>query len=399
MILPIGDEPNPRGTPWVTYALLAVNAAVFLLLSLPLMSRGADPSDPAVQQLLRALIAANPDADPRLILHTVLKGRSAYDFFLLRWGYVPADLQLLSLFSSMFLHGGWAHLLGNMLFLWIYGDNVEHALGRVGYLAAYLATGLVAALGYGLFVPADQGQIPMVGASGAISGVLGFYFVWFPRNRVRLMIVPFIFWVWKVQARLVLGFYLIVDNLLPFLLDQHGSSVAHGAHIGGFVGGVVAALLLNQWSRFRCRRRAAECDGFAARGTTDAGADQVVHAMDRAEAAEAIHLYLALPGAERRRLPLAVVASLADWLTAQGQVDAALALYRQGQDDHPRGPGLDRIFLGIGLALLHGKGRPTAAYQYLLDALDAGPEEEVRRRAREALDQIEALQKLRIRPR
>lgn len=426
MILPIGDEPNPRGTPWVNYALLAVNIGVFVVVTLPLMMRPADPNDPLTQALLRALIDANPQADPREIAYHFLKGRTAYDIFLLRWGFRPGDPSLLALFSSMFLHGGWAHLLGNMLFLWIYGDNVEHALGRLGYLAAYLATGVLAAVGYSVVAPAAQGHVPMVGASGAISGVLGFYFIWFPRNRVRLLFFPFFFFVWKIQARWVLGFYLIVDNLLPFLIQPRGGGggVAYGAHIGGFVGGVLGALLLDRWSRFRGRRTAACCEPEEPEEVGPAETEAaprperrapslrhlpldapglptpVVELMldiKAAQHADAIRRYLALSSFHRRRVPVVVVAHLAEWLANAGQIDAALALYRQAVDDNPRGPGLDRLFLGIGLLLLHGKGRPTAAFQYLLDALDASPSPEVAAEARAALQQIETLQKLQLR--
>jgi len=405
LLLPIGDEPNPHGVPWVNYALLTINIGVFVVVTLPLMLRPADPSDPLTQAYLRALIDANPQGDPREIAYHFLRGRTAYDMLLLQWGYRPGAPSVLTLLTSMFLHGGWAHLLGNMLFLWIYGDNVEHALGRPGYLTAYLLTGAIAALSYGVLVPAADGQIPMVGASGAISGVLGFYFIWFPRNRVRLVLFPLLFLVWKVQARLVLGFFVIVDNLLPFLLrGQGGSGVAHGAHIGGFVAGVTGALVLNRWHRHRCRQSALACGDEETgeslpRPVPGAGAEEVIRQIDAARPARAIRAYLALSTLDRQRVPVEVVAQLADWLASSGQPDAALALYRQAQDDHPRGPGLDRLFLGIGLVLLHGKGRPTAAYQYLLDALDASPSTQVAAAAREALASIDRMQKLRMEPR
>ena len=402
MLLPIGDEPNPRGTPWVNYALIAVNIGVFVVVTLPLMMRGADPDDPLTRAFLRALIEANPEADPAAIAYHFLRGRTAYDMFLLHWGYRPADPSVLALFSSMFLHGGWAHLLGNMLFLWIYGDNVEHAMGRLAYLGAYLLTGVLAAVGYGLLVSGADGNTPMVGASGAISGVLGFYFIWFPRNRVRLLFFPFFFFVWKLPARLVIGFFVVIDNLLPVLLSQQ-SGVAYGAHLGGFVAGVAGALLFNPWSRYRCRSSVASCNpepesfpGLSPRGQ---GAEQVIRLLDQARPAAAIHAYLALPALDRRGVPVEGVAGMGNWLASSGQPDAALALYRQGLDDNPRSPGLEHLFLGIGLTLLHGKGRATAAYQYLLDALDATTSPDVQARAREALRQIERLQKLQVRPR
>ncbi len=259
MFLPIGDQPNPKGTPYINYALMAVNVLVFLLITVPLMSRGVDPEDPLLQELLQRFLAQNPGIDPGALADHFITGMSAYDLFLLQWGYRPGAPSVLTLFSSMFLHAGWLHLLGNMLFLWIYGDNVEHRLGRVGYLLSYLAAGALAALGYGLIASASAGGIPMVGASGAISGVLGFYFLWFPRNKVRLLVVlfPFFFDVWLVGARIVLGFYLIIENLLPFIFtSSSGGGVAHGAHIGGFLAGLAGAGALNSWTRRRCRRMA-----------------------------------------------------------------------------------------------------------------------------------------------
>jgi hypothetical protein len=239
----------------------------------------------------------------------------------------------------------------------------------------------------------------MVGASGAISGVLGFYFLWFPRNRVRLLVLffPFIF-TWRVSARLVLAFYLIMENLLPFLLSRSDQSgVAYGAHIGGFMAGLLGAVALNAWQAWRCRRNAAECQPEQSTGTPSS--EMVVATVEQGRPLDAVQPYLGLLRSERARVPAEVVAALGDALAAAGQPDGALALYRQGISDHPRGPGLDRIFLGIGLTLLHGKGRPAAAYQYLLDALDADPSPEVAQAARAGLAEIEHLQKWQLRDR
>jgi membrane associated rhomboid family serine protease len=396
IFLPIGDQPNPRGTPIVNYALLAVNVAVFLVVTLPLMGRAADPTDPATQEYLRALLRGHPGADPELLVMQALRQLSAYDVFLMTWGYRPADPSPLALLSSMFLHGGWLHLLGNMLFLWIYGDNVEHRLGRLGYLAAYLGTGALAAVGYGLLAPAGTGNAPMVGASGAISGVLGFYFLWFPRNQVRVFVWLFIYVdVWLVNARIVLGFFILADNLLPYLLSSRGAGggVAYGAHIGGFVAGLLGAFLVNRWMDFRCRRSARACgeEPEPRSGTPDS--DGVVRAFEEGDLQEAARRYLTLPTGDRRRVPLPVVAALGDWLASGQQADAALALYGQALAARPREPGAARLALGIGLVLLYQKQRPTAAYQYLMDVLDADPEPVVEQRAREALAHIETLQK------
>ena len=153
-------------------------------------------------------------------LRTLLSRTSAYDLFVFRYGFRPAAPHVADLFYSLFLHAGLLHLAGNMLFLWIYGDNVEHRLGRLWYLLAYLGTGVAATLFHSVFDSATE--LPLVGASGAISGVLGFYYLWFPYNRVRLLVVffPFLVDVIIVPARLVLGMFLIVDNLLPFLATR-----------------------------------------------------------------------------------------------------------------------------------------------------------------------------------
>jgi membrane associated rhomboid family serine protease len=406
VIIPIGDQPNPRGTPYVNYALLAANAVVFLAISVPLMYRAPDLHDPAVQAFLRDLLSRYPGANPDAVVYGTLQHLSAYDIFLTQWGYRPAHPSVIALFTSMFLHGGWLHLIGNMLFLWIYGDNVEHRLGRVGYLAAYLVTGVLAALSYGAFLSGSAGDTPMVGASGAISGVLGFYFLWFPRNKVRLLVLLFPFFVfdWLVGARIVLGFYLIVENLLPLLLIPAGAGggVAHGAHLGGFVAGLGAAFLADRWAALRCRRRAERCGArvtavpLAARRHDPAS---VVEAHREERLGEAVALYTTLPAAGRRQIPVGVAVDLAEHLVLTGEPDGALGIYRHILQDHPRGPGLDRIFLGIGLVLLHGKGRPAAAYQYLMDALDADPAPGVEQSAREALEHIASLQKLQVRQR
>jgi membrane associated rhomboid family serine protease len=172
----------------------------------------------------------------------ILEHISAYDLFVFQHGFRPAEFSVQTLFTSMFLHGGWLHLAGNMLFLWIFGDNVEARLGRIGYLLSYLGTGAAATLFFTLFVL--DSQVPLIGASGAISGVLGCYFIWFPRNQVKtfIFLFPFIMTTVLIPARLVLGFYLVVDNLVPFLLAAGASGgVAHGAHIGGFVAGLALA--------------------------------------------------------------------------------------------------------------------------------------------------------------
>src|SRR3954468_14901423 len=150
-MLPLGDDNSGRRTvPFVTYALVAINLLAFFV------------------------ELAQPDLDS----------------FILRWGTVPAQVMagkgLLTLLTSMFLHGGWAHILGNMLFLWIFGDNVEDAFGHGLYLIFYLVCGIIASLAQVMLSPSSQ--LPGIGASGAISGVLAAYIVMFGSNRVRVLI-------------------------------------------------------------------------------------------------------------------------------------------------------------------------------------------------------------------
>ncbi|HOU54099.1 MAG TPA: rhomboid family intramembrane serine protease [Myxococcota bacterium] len=234
MFLPFGDAPNPRRfRPWVTWCLIALNVGIYLVVSLPLSFTEADPRDPLLREYLRLIARSLP---PGISLREAMQQVSAYDLFVLRWGFKPAAPEVRDLIASLFLHGGLAHLAGNMLFLWIYGDNVEQRLGRLGYLAAYLGTGVLATVAFALFN--RHSLMPLVGASGAISGVLGLYFVLFPRNVVKVFVFlfPFVMTTVLLPARLVLLGFLVLDNLLPVFLGAE-SGVAYGAHIGGFVAG------------------------------------------------------------------------------------------------------------------------------------------------------------------
>jgi membrane associated rhomboid family serine protease len=205
-MFPIRDH-NPSGRkPYVTYLLIAVNIATFL---------GYWSS---------------------------LQGR-ALDEFLYAWGLVPDQIMAghgaATLITHMFLHGGWMHLAGNMLFLWIFGDNLEDVLGHLRYLAFYLAAGLGAAALQIAGDPAATG--PMVGASGAIAGVLGGYLLLFPRARVDVLIIFVIFFrVFSIQAWIVLGVWFGLQLMNGFGATEDG--VAYLAHVGGFITGAVLIL-------------------------------------------------------------------------------------------------------------------------------------------------------------
>ena len=221
MFLPIGDAPNPKGVPLVTWALIAANVAVYLLFNLPLGTQRPDYDDPAFREYLQVMAHELQD---RVELRQLAEQTSAFELFAFEHGFRPHAPRPSALLSCMFLHGGFMHLFGNMLFLWIYGDNVERRVGAFAYLFWYLATGVAATLAHSLIFASSE--IPVVGASGAISGILGFYFVWFPRNRVRMLVFlpPFLMQVFEIPARLVLGMYLMLDNLLPLLLAGEGGA-------------------------------------------------------------------------------------------------------------------------------------------------------------------------------
>ncbi len=388
MFLPLGDQPNPRGVPWVTYALIGANVAVYLFVTLPLSATAPDPASPLLGEYLRVIGERLPRNVPPW---AILRQTSAYDLFVFAWGFRPAAPALSTLFTSLFLHAGFLHLFGNMLFLWIYGDNVEDRLGRLGYLFWYLAAGVVATLFHTLF--ALGSSMPLIGASGAISGVLGFYFVWFPRNRVRvfLFLFPFFMDVVLLPARLVLGLFIVVDNLLPFLA-AHGVDigVAHGAHIGGFVAGLLVAWVMD---RRAVTERPLE---FRVGDEKPAAEATIAQALADGRFEEVARRYFALD-AEATRGLLAPEQSLAlaDWLRAHGHPRAALVLYRRHLRDHPAGPDAAEAHLGAGLVQLRDLDQMAPAYHHFLDALDLDPSPEVALAARAALDDIAARQKLR----
>lgn len=160
---------------------------------------------------------------------------------LLQGKSLPPDLYLipakLTLLTSMFLHGGWMHLIGNMLYLWIFGNNVEDAMGHTRFIIFYVICGFAAALAQALPDPASV--TPMIGASGAISGVLGAYLLLHPRARV-LVVIPIGIFIHttRLPAVAVLGFWFVLQLINSLLTDGGGGGVAWGAHIGGFVAGV-----------------------------------------------------------------------------------------------------------------------------------------------------------------
>ena len=383
MFLPIGDAPNPKGTPYITYLLIAANVAVFLLVNLPLGARRPALDDPRLGEYVEVL---SQELESPAQLQQVLAQTSEYELFAFQHGYRPNAPQAVDLLSCMFLHGGFMHLFGNMLFLWIYGDNVERRFGALPYLFAYLVTGIVATLAHALVF--SSSDVPLVGASGAISGVLGFYFVLFPRNTVRMLafLPPFLMHVFLVPARFVLGMYLLFDNLVPFLFAGEGG-IAHGAHLGGFIAGALAAWLVDRRS---VDGRRPEVEVVAHPSSVEG----VREALDAGQYAEAARRYFALPSAATRgALSPSEAVELAGFLREQGHSEAALAVLRRATRDFSRGARLGEAHALAGAILLEDLRQPTTAYQYLLSALEIGASAEVEAAVRRMLEGIDALQK------
>ena len=383
MLLPVGDTPNPPGIPYATYLLIGFNVAVFLLIAVPLSGTRPDLADPLLHEYLRVAGAKTPQA-ARILFEQL----SAYDLYVFRHGFRPGSPELSTLFSAMFLHGGWMHLFGNMLFLYIFGDNIEHRLGRFRFLLAYLGMGVVSTLFFALFVPGSQ--VPLVGASGAISGVLGCYYLWFPRNQIKVFVFlfPLLVTTFLVPARLVLGFYLLVDNLLPFLIDAGGNGgVAHGAHIGGFIAGLAIAWGLDRAPERRWRR--------GSEVAAEAGGDPGEHlrqALVSDDLALADDLYRQLGDRQARaRLDSTTWLDLGEFYLAHHRFDPALGLFRRFIAERPADPGLDRAYLGAGKALIHQPRCITSAYHYFLAALDLARSPE---RAEEARLHLRAIERL-----
>ena len=385
MLLPIGDVPNPKTTPYVNWLLIGINIAVFMVVTLPLSAARPDLTDPALLEYLN-LLGARGDWSPQLVYEHI----SAYDLVVFKYGFRPAEFSLLSMFSAMFLHAGWMHLAGNMLFLWIYGDNVEHRLGHVGYLVAYLGAGLVATLFFGMFVP--HSNIPMLGASGAISGVLGFYFLWFPRNRIKVFVFlfPLIMTTFLIPSRIVLGVYLVIDNILPFMTSSsEGGGVAHGAHIGGFLAGLGIALAIDRLPSILRMKGTTPRVARKRADLVDAVTD-IVRSIDRNDLEHAAARFTQLDSRRRRgQLSTPNILAIGEYLLDSDASDEALTAFRRLISERPGDKGLDRAYLGAGRALLHKPRCETSAWHYFLAAIDLAQSPEVAEDARRYMRVIE----------
>ena len=220
-MIPLKDDNPTHSTPIVTYIIIGICVVVFLLeLSSPYYKTGA--------------IFYSWGVIPASLVHGVPIPDEIYR--------VPPTATLI---TSMFMHGGFMHLIGNMLYMWIFADNIEDEIGKVKFIIFYLLSGIAAALTQ-VFLNTES-IIPMVGASGAIGGVLGAYIVNHPRAKV-LVLIPLGFFsqIVKIPAIFVLGIWFILQFINSAFTSSAGGGVAYGAHIGGFVFGAVAILFFNR---------------------------------------------------------------------------------------------------------------------------------------------------------
>ncbi len=223
-MFPIGDDNSDRRIqPIVNYAIVGINILVFLLLQ----QLGSNETFTNAFALVPKEITTGVDLSGIQILRDSLGHTAEIQHFATP---LPVYFNFL---SSMFMHGDIMHIFGNMLFLFIFGDNLENAIGHVRYLAFYLLCGLAAAVAQIIMGP--DSIIPMLGASGAISGVLGGYILLFPRRNVRAIIFNF---VTTVPAFVAIGIWIVYQLVLGYLSPSGGGGVAYAAHIGGFVAGV-----------------------------------------------------------------------------------------------------------------------------------------------------------------
>jgi membrane associated rhomboid family serine protease len=219
-MIPLRDVIPSRTTPYITVTIIALNAVAWL--------------------------------------YEVALPHESLNQFLTIYGVVPAYFAWPTLITSMFLHGSWSHVIGNMWYLWIFGDNVEDRVGHGRFIVFYLLCGMVAALGQVAVDPTSM--LPTIGASGAIAGVMGAYFVLYPHSRV-LTLIPWIFiQIVELPAIMLLGFWFLMQlfsaGTLAVTANTHGGGVAFAAHVAGFVAGVGGVFVfrkrdLDPWERER----------------------------------------------------------------------------------------------------------------------------------------------------
>lgn len=373
--IPVGDDNPTSRTPVVTYGLVTANVGIFLWTWL-----GASQGE------ARALFE--------------------------EWGYSVSRPLSVQLFSSMFLHAGFQHLFGNMLMLWILGDNVEDKLGAVRYLALYLVGGMVATWTFTLFAAAAPGphtQMPLVGASGAIAAVMGMYLVFFPEARIRLFWWFFLFiQMIRMRAKWVIGIWFLID-VLRTLAAQGGAfdGIATTAHLGGGAFGIAVALLLKRhlgggtagsaWdvhtgfsTHAHPGGHARVVDATSSPGWLAAPApsepdlmeleDRITTLVEEDRVRDAIDLYTHYEAHARERpLPGEVQIEIAHEFYEQGLDRDALAAYARYLETEPKGALRGEAKFRTGILLSRRLGRPEDAQRWLREAAREHPDPEIRR--------------------
>jgi len=221
-MIPLRDENPSRTVPFVNIALILANISVFIYQNFFV-----------------------PGGAERLFFRL---GCIPYEFTHLVDINPPALIPVpLTIVTAMFMHGGWIHLLGNMLFLWIFGDNIEDRLGHLRYLSFYILSGLIASL-FHIFTNLNS-RIPSIGASGAIAGVMGAYMFLFPRARIRTLLIFGIFiQIVRIPAIMMLGYWILIQVVIAFAEFglRTGSGIAWFAHIGGFIAGFFLIMVMKK---------------------------------------------------------------------------------------------------------------------------------------------------------
>jgi membrane associated rhomboid family serine protease len=262
-MIPIGDSNRRHRTPWVTYAIILANVVVFLYML------GLSSEPPATRrEEARAFVEQTEtvcyglrtfptDAD-RFVCTWALQPREFFDSITGDSPFTGEDrwVAIAAILTSVFMHAGWLHIIGNMLFLWVFGDNIEDRLGHAVFLVFYLLAGIVASFIQGAMDP--DSVIPVLGASGAVAGVLGAYLMWFPTATIRV-VIPFfilIFIPLPIPAWIMIGVWFAQNLLAGYAAISDatadaGGGVAWFAHLGGFAFGLLVAWLAGPGKRGR----------------------------------------------------------------------------------------------------------------------------------------------------
>jgi membrane associated rhomboid family serine protease len=242
-VLPLKDYNPTQRLPWVTILLIGANLAIFLLVQRP-YDRGLNSAEfsyhfaaiPCELTVGRPLSVVEARRTVRLGENEACDRSSVGDD---SPPVFPEKQVYLAVIYSMFLHGSWLHIGGNMLFLWVFGNNIEDRMGWLPYLLFYLVAGVVATLAHVAVQPSST--VPLIGASGAVAGVMGAYLVLFPNVRIRSLLIFILVLIRDIPAKWLLGFWFVLQ-----FFTNPAEGVAWVAHVGGFVFGAAVALLLRE---------------------------------------------------------------------------------------------------------------------------------------------------------